>query len=342
MRTALLALPIFLALAPGRAFALPDDDGPYSASSELDTLQVGPSQVQATVCIPAAPGPRPLIALATNSTESRDVLAQWCLHLATYGFIAAVPDLGFTNTDASSIGTTLLDTLAFFERENSRTGSRFEGRVDLAHRAVLGFNTGATGAIFAAANDDTLSAAILLDPEDLTGQARNAAPQIRHVPVLVLNADANACNGNDSANALYAALTGPRATLHVIQASDCDGEWPASTTCQGACGLSHSFAAKYFRRFGTAYAAYFAGCEGAMRAYVDGSAVEEALTDRTIDHVDAQQLPESCGPYASLDAGAPNAGAPGPSGCGSEGSAPFDLFAFAAGVLAFGFSNRRR
>ena len=340
MRPALAAL-VLLSLVPGRAFALPDDDGPFTATSEVDTLQTGPSQVQATVCLPDASGPRPLIALASNATEGRDVLAGLCLHLATYGFIAVIPDLGYTNTDASSIGTTLLDSLTLLEREGARTGSRFEGRVDAVHRAVLGFNTGATGALFAAATDDSLSAAILLDPQDLTGQARSLAPQVRRVPVLLVNADPNACNGNDSASGLYAALAGPRATLHVIQASDCDAEWPASVTCQGACGLSHGYAAKYFRQFATAYAAYFAGCQAEMRAYVDGAAVEEGLTDRTLDHVDAQQLPSGCGPYVALDAGAADAGASG-DGCNTAAGAPSVPLLLVLGALALTMGRRLR
>jgi len=340
MRPALAAL-VLLSLLPGRALALPDDDGPFTAASEVDSIQTGPSQVQATVCLPSAPGPRPLIALATNATEGRDVLGGLCLHLATYGFIAVVPDLGYANTDASSIGTTLLDALAFLESEGARPGSRFEGRVDAAHRAVLGFNTGATGALFAAATDDALSAAILLDPQDLTGQARSVAPQVRHVPVLLVNADPNACNGNDSASGLYAALSGPRATLHVIQASDCDAEWPASVTCQGACGLSHGYASKYFRQFATADAAYFAGCQAEMRAYVDGAAIEEGLTDRTLDHVDAQDLPAGCGPYVALDAGAVDAGAAG-SGCTAAGATPTGPFLLLLGALALAMGRPRR
>jgi hypothetical protein len=300
--------------------ALPEDDGPFTGVAETDTVQAGPSQVQATVCLTSAPGPRPIIALAPSLLEPRDTLASLCLHLSTYGFIAVVPDLGFANSDASSIGQTLLDALAFLVREGDRPGSRFAGHVDGVHRVVLGHNTGALGAVWAAQADDTLSAAILLDPQELNGQGRNAATHVVHVPVLVVQADPGACNGNGAGDGLYAALASPRSTLHVYASSDCDAEFPASGNCQGACGASHLYGAKYFRRFATAYAAFFAGCNGAMKTHLDGSALDELVGSRTVDRVQQAALPDHCGPFATLDAGAPSvdAGAPVASGCSSH------------------------
>ena len=202
--TALLALALLVPTA-ARANVQPEDPGPYAATSEVDTVQAGPSQVQATVCLPGSSGPHPTLALATNLAEGRGVLQGLCLHLATWGFVAAVPDLGFTNTDAASIGSTLLDTLAFLDREGARDGSRFQGLVDSQHRGVIGFNTGAMGALWAAGQDDTLSAAILLDPQDLNGQGRAAATAVVHVPVLIVNGSADpATRGEQGPRALEA------------------------------------------------------------------------------------------------------------------------------------------
>lgn len=315
----LLAATVVLAATAARA-ALPEDDGPFTAVAETDTVQAGPAQVQATVCLPSAGGPRPILAMASSLLEPRDTLSSLCLHLSTYGFVVVVPDLGFANTDAASVGQTLLDALAFLTREGSRDGSRFFGRVDAAHRAVLGHNTGALGAVWAAQADDTLSGAILLDPQELNGQGRAAASHVVHVPVLLVQADPGACNGNGAGDGLYAALTSPRSTLHVYASSDCDGEFPASTTCQSACGPSHLYGAKYFRRFATAYAAFLAGCDGAMKRYLDGSAVDELVASRTVDRLQQAALPDHCGPFASADAGPPaDGGAPASDGCSTPG-----------------------
>lgn len=342
MRTLLVMLAVLAPLS-ARA-ALPEDDGPFVALTEVDTIQAGPAQVKATVCLPQnATGPRPLMALATSLLEPRDVLGGLCLHYASYGFIAVVPDLGYANTDAASIGQTLLDALAFLQREGARSGSRFEGRVDGAHRGVLGFNTGAMGALQAAAIDDTLSVAVLLDPLDINGQARAAAANVQHVPVMVVAADPGQCNANGGSPAIYGELSGPRSTVHVDYATDCDAEWPASQNCQATCGNSHEYAFKYVRRFATAYAGLFVGCLDGMRTHVSGSALDELVAARLVDHVDQQELPQSCGPYAATDAGAPSAdaGAPPTSGCSSTGSAPLGVMGALAVALLLGLARRR-
>ncbi|MBS2029414.1 MAG: hypothetical protein JST54_16045 [Deltaproteobacteria bacterium] len=344
MRSALPLLALVLvAPALARATTLPENDGPFTATSEVDTIQVGPSQVQATVCLPSTSSPKPVIAIATNLAEGRDVLQGLCLHLATWGFVVAVPDLGFTNTDATSIGQTLLDALTFLERENLRDGSRFQGKVDSAHRGVIGFNTGAMGAAWAATQDDTLSVAVLLDTQDLNGQARNAATQIVHVPTLLLNADPGVCNSNDSAASVYDELAGPRSTLHIVSASDCDAEWPASQTCQLGCLQAHPVQSSYFARFTTAYAAFFVGCDPTMATYVSGPALQDLVAARNVDRLDQNALPTTCGPYVILDAGAPaaaDAGAPS-SGCGSTGAVPLAPLAVLALALALGLARRR-
>jgi hypothetical protein len=323
---AALSLALSSVLVPGVARAVPEDPGLYSSVSETDSIQVGPSVVQATVCVPdsTATGPRPILALATSSVETRDVLDNLCLHLATYGFIVAVPDLGFANTDGASIGQTLLDTLAFFKSENVRQGSRFFGRIDPLHEGVVGYNTGAMGAIFAATEDDTLSAAILLDPDDINGDARSVASRIVHVPVLMIRGDPNVCNGEDSFQTVYQAMTGPRSTIHVDDSKACDAEQPATTQCQVTCGLVRDFAAQRFLRYETAYAAYFVGCNLQMRTYVDGASYQADVVGTIIVNTDQQNLPSTCGPYVVPDAGPPDGGAdagPGAeTGCGCRAS----------------------
>jgi len=320
----LLPLALLLTALPARA-GTPEQPGPYSAVSETDTIQAGPSSIAATVCYPEhLDGAHPVIALATSSVESKDVLGGVCLQLASYGFIAAVPDLGFANTDAVSIGQTLLDTLAFLTREGGRSGSRFFGRVDPLHRGVLGFSTGAMGALSAAGADSTLSAAILLDPQDVNGLARSLAPQVTVVPVLMVRGDPSLCNGQDNFGLVYAALTGPRSTLHVYDSVACDAEQPATTQCQATCGIVRPYAADRFLRYATAYAQYFVACNASYRSYLDGAGLRSDVEDLSVDHHDAQDLPATCGPYGVVDAGPaePDAGpavAPGGCGCGPRG-----------------------
>jgi dienelactone hydrolase len=295
--------------------------------------------------MPSGGGAHPALAIATNLTEGRAVEEGLCVHLATWGFVAAVPDLGFTNTDANSIGQTLLDTLDFLSRENARDGSRFQGAIDTAHRGVIGFNTGAMGALVAAGLDDTLSVAVLLDAQDLNGQARNAASHVQHVPVLLVNGDPGVCNGNDSAASVYEQLAGPRSTLHIVAGSDCDAEWPASQPCQLGCGAAHPVQSGYFARFTTAYAAFFAGCNTSVSTHVSGSALDDLVSARNVDHVDQQALPRTCGPYAVLDAGAPtpdagSGSAPG-SGCTSSAPGPLAPLAIIGVALALGLLRRR-
>jgi MYXO-CTERM domain-containing protein len=297
-----------IALCASSAYAQPEDPGPFTAVSEVDTIQTGPSTDSATVCIPDAPGARPVMVIAPGSLEGRTVLEGLCLHLATYGFVVAIPDLGFANTDMGSIGQTLEDTLQFFAREGARTGSRFNGRIDFAHRGVIGYNTGGMGALQAAIDDPGISVAILLDPDDINGQARAAAPKAKSVPVMLLNADASACNGQSSFDSVYDVLGAPRSTAHIAYSSGCDAEWTTTNQCQAVCGLARAYATDRYRRFTTAYANYFVGCDPQSRTYVDGTQYRNEIDDLTLDHTAQADLPSACGPYVKPDAGPPDAG----------------------------------
>jgi len=109
----------------------------------------------------------------------------------------------------------------------------------------LGFSAGGLSSLLAAADATDLAIWVGLDPVDQDGLGAQAAVGLKP-RALVLTSEPSACNGNENALGIVAALPEP-AHYIIAGAVHTDAEWPTSWLAELVCGRSTEESRAEFR-----------------------------------------------------------------------------------------------
>jgi hypothetical protein len=127
------------------------------------------------------PKPSPVILWGNGTNVNFATYSPMLVQWASHGFIAAAAMTG----NAGS-GKEMLACLDYLEKENARTGSVFNGAVDLSHVGASGHSQGGRGAIMAG-RDPRVTATAPIQPYTL-GPSYEAGSEARqHGPMLLLS-----------------------------------------------------------------------------------------------------------------------------------------------------------
>ncbi|MCB9479888.1 MAG: alpha/beta hydrolase [Deltaproteobacteria bacterium] len=158
-----------------------DGEGPFAVGeSEMTfTDESRDREINTTIYMPqpksAAAGPYPVVVISHGFTSFRSTVVPYGERLATWGYIAIVPQLPYTNflqigkvnhTESAKDILFLLNSACAASDESS---GLFAGKVDKARLATLGHSLGGKLSILAALLDEGVAAVAGLDPVDGAG-----------------------------------------------------------------------------------------------------------------------------------------------------------------------------
>lgn len=300
-----LALFVLLAAAAPPAVAAPEDPGPFDYAQVTQSLTVEGQLITFDLFLTSANGPGPALVLAHGFQRSKANLAGWGAALAQRGYVAVAPDFtgGFAPDHAFNgrVVSALLDWLL---ARNDEPGHPLYGRIDATRLGLLGHSAGGLASLLAAAARSDVKALVALDPVDNGGLALAAAPSIT-APTLFLLATPGPCNAEGNATAVFAALTAPRLSLRVVDATHCDAEDPSDALCGFLCGAADATRQARFRRYAFAALDYLLLCDETLALWLGGA---EAQGDPLIRDLEAHDFPPLVCQKAK-DGGAPVADA---------------------------------
>lgn len=271
----------------------PDMPGSFANTSATSvSVTLAAATVTVDLYWPTDPGPFPAIVLGHGFARSAAVNAGWGAHLASHGFVVAVPNFP-TPVSPNHVlnGQIMRQLLAWMRTSPAPIGAR----ADPLRGAYVGHSAGGLAAFLAAAADPNITALVGLDPVDANDVGATAAPMIA-APTLVLAARPQACNAQGSASALYGALqVSARWFLRVTDATHCDAEDPSNGLCGLGCMGQDAMRRAFFRRYATAHLLGVFRCQEATY-WPGGSALAADLT--------ASDVGELAGPGPGACAGA--------------------------------------
>lgn len=163
-------------------------------------------------------------------------------HLASWGYVVAIPDLP---DGAEERITDTLTALSYLETETGTPGSFLYQQVDTDRLATAGHSLGGATALAVAARDARVKAVVALDPVYHTGgptggdpiwDPETEAPNIT-VPTGILGAPPSDCNADADYADIYPLVGAThKASYLVVGASHCDFTDPGNSFCYTFCG----------------------------------------------------------------------------------------------------------
>jgi len=239
----------------GGAQAVFDDEGKLGGEDgfvwqeedliEIETIQVKLSAGASGVDLywPATVVPAPLVIVVHGFSRRRRNMSGWGQHLASEGFVAAVPDMP-TRSNHTRNGRFISDLRAYF-----CSGDSWKQRIDQSRVGLMGFSAGGLASLLSAADNPNPIIWVGLDPVDWKGAGTEAAPLI-DCRAVVLTAEPSACNSHGNASSIIAAM--PRCEhFRVAGAVHVDAEWPTDWMAEAVCGRSTDESSSEFRRRAT-------------------------------------------------------------------------------------------
>jgi dienelactone hydrolase len=217
---------------PSAPSALVTTEAPQAQAPVRETrdLVTPEGRIRFSLHRPAAiDGPRPLVVVAHGFWRSRRQMEGWGAHLASEGYVVAVPDLpGWVNhpRNARAINH-LLDSLLAQPPE----GLAFDRR----RLAFVGFSSGGLATLLAAADKPRVAVWIGLDPVDRSERGVAAARQVK-THAVILQADPSPCNARGNAQAIIDAFGSRVQVYRIAGASHVDAEWPTTAFARLTCG----------------------------------------------------------------------------------------------------------
>ncbi len=307
MRWLWMVCAIFLALLvsfrqmPATPVPDPGEAGPYPTGSySITTTNAGTGSTLETVLYyPASGGtidpagaPYAAIVFAHGFMASPSSYPGNAEHLASWGYIVALPDLPDDNTEVRQSDARHI--LSYLTEANGDPASPLYGMVDTARLGVTGHSLGGLTAMIAAARDPRVRAAVALDPTnpdpimgsdpwDYAAEAPNTT-----APLLVLGAPSQMCNSNANYNPMYDNVGSThRAKLVLTDASHCDFMVTDSDLhilgCTLFCGGSYEEArVTLIQRSSTAWFNYYLRGETEFYPYIYGIEAEADVTEGRI------------------------------------------------------------
>lgn len=253
----------------------PAQPGPYPTGSYTITTtnpDTG-STIEAVIYYPAsgdaidpAGAPYAAIVFAHGFMASPSSYPGNAEHLASWGYVVALPDLPDNNTETRQSDARHM--FSYLEAANGDASSPLHGMVNPARMAVTGHSLGGLTAMIVAARDPRVRAAVALDPTNahtiIGAESWNYAAEAPNTtaPLLVLGAPSQLCNAEAGYNGMFDAVgSAHRTKLVVAEASHCDfvdtESQPHIIGCTLFCGGSYDEArVTLIERYTTAWFNY--------------------------------------------------------------------------------------
>jgi predicted dienelactone hydrolase len=224
-------------------------------------------------------------------------------HLASWGYIVALPDLPENDTEVRQSDARHM--FSYLERANSDVASPLYGMINPARLGVTGHSLGGLTAMILAARDPRVRAAVALDPTnahsiigaepwDYAAEAPNTT-----APLLVLGAPSQLCNAEAGYNAMYDSVGSVHRTKLVIAgASHCDFMDTDSQLhifgCNLFCGGSYATArVTLVERYTTAWFNYYLRGQTEYYDYLYGGAAQEDVSAGRISERSVRSAPRN-------------------------------------------------
>ncbi|MFO0727790.1 MAG: hypothetical protein U1E65_28685 [Myxococcota bacterium] len=295
--------------------AQPDLTGPHPTNAATGvSVTLGAGTVNVDLYWPTDAGRFPAIAFGHGFARNAAVNAGWGEHLASYGFVVAIPNFPSPLSPNHTLnGQILRELMTWMHGSPAAIGAS----VDPVRGAYVGHSAGGLASFLAAAADPNITALVGLDPVDANSLGAQAAPSIV-APTLVLGAEPQSCNANGSASALYGALSvSARWYLRVVGSTHCDAEDPSNGLCSLGCGGQDAARRLFFRRYATAHLLRVFSCQAGT--YLPGGT--DLMADLTAQSVGGLlgTGPGACG---ATDAGVLDAATPPDAGNAPDAAAP--------------------
>jgi hypothetical protein len=186
----------------------------------------------------------PLVIVAHGFFRRRHNMSAWGQHLATEGFVTAVPDLP-TRSDHVRNGHFISDLRAYLCAVES-----WMQFIDPSRVGLMGFSAGGLASLLSAADNPGPIIWVGLDPVDWKGIGTKLAPSV-YCGTFVLTAEPSACNSQGNARSIIAVL--PHCEhFRVAGAVHVDAEWPTDRIAEAICGRSTEEKRSEFHRLATA------------------------------------------------------------------------------------------
>lgn len=262
----------------------PADSGPCAIQTWSTSVNGAATDVyypQSDSCTPNISAPYPGIVFAHGFSlfglaDGRAENADHGIHLASWGFVVAIPTLP---DDAEERATVSRSVLAFLTSETDKPTSPLHQKVNSEQMGSVGYSLGGTTALMMAARDGRVKTAVALDPVYHSGgpgggtavwDATEAA-QIS-VPVGILGAPADSCNDQADFAELYPLLgSGHKASYELVGASHCTLAAPGNSFCSFTCGGDDASAhTQRAQSYMTAWLSYYLHHDSDMFAYIYG------------------------------------------------------------------------
>jgi pimeloyl-ACP methyl ester carboxylesterase len=171
-------------------------------------------------------------------------------HLASWGYVVAIPD--FPDENAELRAADVEHLISYLEAQNADEGSRFFRQIDASRFGLVGHSLGGLTTLMVAARDVRIKAAVALDPVRPprvwwkgTWDYRAEGAGLT-APLAVIAGPPQRCNVFAGYRRVYAAVgSGHKAKYVLVNGSHCDYmDLPASSiyvqACVAACGRAFS------------------------------------------------------------------------------------------------------
>jgi len=194
-----------------------------SAEVPLDPQSTGATG--GTLLVPNGAGPYPVLVVSHGFSASASNQIGWGRHLASWGFIVAVPT--FPGSTHATNGAVIAKTAV---AARAAAGAKASKRLGL-----MGHSAGGLATVLAAESAKP-DAIVLFDPVDNADAGKAALANVC-APVLTLFANPGGCNKEGGWKAFGGNSKGPSTTVSVVGSTHCDGELPdRGVACALFCG----------------------------------------------------------------------------------------------------------
>ncbi|MEM7332723.1 MAG: hypothetical protein AAF490_11575 [Chloroflexota bacterium] len=210
-------------------------------------------------------------------------------HLASYGYVVAIPTLP---DEADPRAENLIEVIDYLETQTAVSNSFLFGKIDTTRFATAGYSLGGTTALMVAARDHRVRSVVALDPVYHTGGPGGGdpiwAPETEAsgitVPVGILGAPADTCNDQSDYADLYPLLgSGHKASYEISGASHCAFADPGNSFCSFTCiGNDSGAETQLSQSYMTSWFNYYLHYQTDAYSALFGSALESDVMNGTI------------------------------------------------------------
>lgn len=301
-----VALLVSSSAVPAVSAPDPGDPGPYPTGSYTATTTNSDTGTvfETVIYYPASDGavdpagaPYAAIVFAHGFMARPSSYPGNAEHLASWGYVVAVPDLPDDDTEARQSDARHI--LSYLTEANGDPASPLHGMIDSGRLGITGHSLGGLTAMVVAARDSRVRAAVALDPTnpdpiigidpwDYAAEAGNAT-----APLLVLGAPPQLCNSNANYAPMYECVgSAHRAKVVIAEASHCDFMVTDQALhilgCSILCGSYDEARATLIQRYATAWFNYYLREQADYYAYLYGPEADADVSEGRVAERDAR------------------------------------------------------